>query len=106
MIDSYQLFTPGDILPTDGFMEITKRTMANSFLAGFKIASPHIVVGLMLYLGAGIMGRLMPQMQVFFVLMPIQIIMGFSILAITLSTAMMWFMEYYTETMGNLLYFP
>jgi flagellar biosynthetic protein FliR len=49
------------------------------------------------------MGRIMPQMQVFFVMMPIQIALGFFILMVTLSASMMWFMDYYTEIMGNFI---
>lgn len=104
-IDSYNLFPPGDIIPTRGFMEMISKTTSSAFLTGFKIAAPHIVIGLILYLGAGVMGRLMPQMQVFFILLPIQILAGFFLLMITLSATMIWFTDYYIEIMGSLIYF-
>lgn len=105
IIDSYQLFSPATILPSQGFMHVMTETISRAFLVGFKIASPHIVVGLVVYLGAGVMGRLMPQMQVFFILLPIQITIGFFILMITLATAMIWFTDYYMEIIGSLIYF-
>lgn len=101
--DSYQLFTINDTLPLAGFADVITKTIAESFMTAFKIAAPQVVVGLMLSLCAGIMGRLMPQMQVFFVIMPIQILLGFFILMITLSVSMMWFIDYYSETIGQFL---
>ena len=102
--DSYLLFSPVDPVDTHGFFMMMVKTASSAFLTGFKIASPHIVVGLITYLGAGIMGRLMPQMQVFFVLLPVQVATGFFLFAITLSATMLWFTEYYMEIMGSLLY--
>lgn len=106
LVDSYYLFTPGNALPVGGFAEVVQKTVSGSFMLGIKIAAPQIVVGLLLYLSAGIMSRLMPQMQVFFVIMPLQITIGFFILMISLSVSMMWFMEYYGEVMGAFLTSP
>jgi flagellar biosynthetic protein FliR len=101
MVDSYQIFQPNNAIPIGGFSELITKTVAESFLMGIKISSPQIVVGLLLLLGAGVMGRLMPQMQVFFVMMPVQILIGFFILMITLSASMMLFIQYFVETMSN-----
>lgn len=101
LIDSYKIFSPIQPMPIGGFSELISKTVAGSFLMGVKIAAPQIVIGLVLYLGAGIMARLMPQMQVFFVMMPVQIALGFFILMISLSAGMLWFMEYYREVLTN-----
>lgn len=101
MVDSYQIFLPNNTIPIGGFSELITKTVAESFLMGIKISSPQIVVGLLLLLGAGVMGRLMPQMQVFFVMMPVQILIGFFILMITLSASMMLFIQYFAEIMSN-----
>ncbi|MDB2414476.1 flagellar biosynthetic protein FliR [Rickettsiales bacterium] len=105
ILDSYEIFIPNSSLPVEGFSNIVVQVAAESFMVGFKMSSPIIVMGLILYLGAGVMGRLMPQMQVFFVLIPMQIILGIFILLTVLSATMMWFMDYYQETMSNFLAF-
>jgi flagellar biosynthetic protein FliR len=46
-----------------------------------------IAFGLIFYLGLGVLSRLMPQAQIFFIAMPLNILIGFAILAITLGTA-------------------
>ena len=100
LVDSYHLFTPGEAPPLGDFANLVTKTVAGSFLVGMKFAAPQIIIGLILYLGAGIMSRLMPQMQVFFVLMPVQIFLGFFVLMITLSVGMMWFIDNYSDTMA------
>lgn len=103
LTDSYVLFTPGLSLPVDSFADMIIKTVAGSFEVGIKIAAPHLVIGLMLYLGAGIMSRLMPQMQIFFIMMPVQIALGFFILMVTLTAGVMWFLDYYSEVMMGFL---
>ncbi|VAX04759.1 Flagellar biosynthesis protein FliR, partial [hydrothermal vent metagenome] len=70
MLDSYSLFPVGTEINTGDFAETVIRTVANSFLIGIQIASPFIVYGLIFNVGLGIIARLMPQLQVFFIAMP------------------------------------
>ncbi len=91
VVDSYDLFVPGQVPPIADFSEMISRTMAETFLLSFQIAAPFVVVGLIFYLGLGLLGRLMPQMQVFFVAMPLQIMVGLSVLFIALPVTMRWF---------------
>ena len=48
--------------------------------------------GLLFNLGLGVLSRLMPQMQVFFVGMPLSILIGFLILLLVLGAMMMIFL--------------
>jgi len=43
--------------------------------------------------GLGVISRLVPQLQVFFVAIPINIVMGFVILAVVISAAMTWYLD-------------
>lgn len=103
-VDSYESFKPFTGFAAGDFAELMTSLVAKIFLVAFQIASPLIVVGLILYLGAGVISRLMPSMHIFFVLMPLQIWVGFIILGMIFSSAMMWYMNYYEETVGHILY--
>jgi flagellar biosynthetic protein FliR len=103
LVDSYTLFSPARSIDTNNMVQLVNETVAGSFSMGLKLSAPQIIISLIISLSAGIMGRIMPQMQVFFVMMPIQIALGFFILMVTLSASMMWFMDYYTEIMGNFI---
>ena len=51
-------------------------TVAGAFRIGIQLAAPFLVFGLLFNLGLGVLSRLMPQMQVFFVGMPLSILLG------------------------------
>ncbi|MDA0261717.1 MAG: flagellar biosynthetic protein FliR, partial [Proteobacteria bacterium] len=61
------------------------------------------VYGLILYIGMGLMTRLMPQMQVFFIILPLQIIAAFFVLMVTLGAIMIWFLDYFEEGLAQFL---
>ena len=99
VVDSYALFVPGQVPPIADFSEMIARTVAETFVLSFQIAAPFVVVGLIFYLGLGLLGRLMPQMQVFFVAMPLQIAIGLAMLFIALPVTVRWFIESFEAKM-------
>ena len=90
--DSYMVFSPADPLMIEDAMQLAIRTVAGAFTVGVQMAAPFIVFGLVFNLGAGILARLMPQLQVYFVLMPANIIMGLLLFAILLTMMMGWYL--------------
>lgn len=101
--DSYQVFQPGAPLPIGDFANTAIRTLADSFLLAMQIASPLIVMGMLFYLGLGLLARLMPQVQVFFIAIPIQIFLAFMVMAVSLSAGMMWFLGSFQGKFQGLL---
>lgn len=98
VVDSYEIFVPGQVPPIGDFSEMVSQVVAKTFLLAFQIASPFIAVGLISYLGLGVLGRLMPQMQVFFVAIPLQVMIGLAILFLSLPAMMRWFVTSFEET--------
>ena len=103
VIDSYSLFVPGGVLPIGDFSDAAARVIAQSFVLAMQIAAPFIVMGMLFYLGMGLLARLMPQVQIFFIVIPVQIFMGFLVMAITLSAGMTWFLESFQANLRGLL---
>lgn len=101
--DSYALFPAGRMPAAAGFAEVAGRFVAGSFTLGIQIAAPFLVYGLVFYIGLGLLARLMPQFQVFFVAMPLQIALGLALLAISLGAGMLWFAEYFERTTAEFL---
>ncbi len=99
VIDSYQLFVPGQPLLTGDMSQMITRVVAKAFLLGFQIASPFIAIGLIFNLGLGLLSRLMPQMQVFFIAIPLQILIGLAVLMIALPAIMGWFITGFQDVM-------
>lgn len=101
MADSYVMFAPGTGFPVGDFSEMASQLVSRSFRIGFQIALPIVIVGTIIYVAMGLMARLMPQIQIFFIALPVQIVLGFAILAITLGAGMMMFLDAYESAMGG-----
>lgn len=92
--DSYRLFAPGaSILVGDAAALITK-TVAGAFKVGIQLSAPFLVFGLLFNLGLGVLSRLMPQMQVFFIGLPLSILLGFLILIAVVGAMMGTFVDF------------
>lgn len=99
LIDSYTLFTPGALPPMGDFTEVVTRTISKSFALGMQLSAPFMVITALLYVALGLMSRLMPQLQIFFVALPLQIALGFLMLVLTFSTIMLWFLEKFGDAL-------
>lgn len=103
LVDSYVLFIPGQGFPVGDFSESATRVVSDSFRLGLQIALPILVVGMLIYLSMGLMARLMPQIQVFFIALPLQILVGFSVLAVTLGVSMLVFLDHFETVVAGFL---
>jgi flagellar biosynthetic protein FliR len=86
--DSYRLFRPGEVPFSGDIASLTVHTVASAFRIGVQLSAPFIAFGLLFNFGLGVLSRLMPQMQVFFVGLPLSILMGFVVLILVLGTMM------------------
>ena len=103
LFDSYSLFAPGVFLPVEDSANYIAQLISRVFLIAVQMAAPLIAVGLALYMGAGVLARLMPNMQVFFVIIPAQILLSFFILMVVISGMMLWYLRMLEEIMGGFL---
>jgi len=101
--DSYDLFQPGKILPFGDFGQIAVHIVSGAFRVGIQLAAPFLVFGLVFYMGLGVLSRLMPQLQVFFLAMPANILFGFLLLMLLLSSMMLWYLDYFAQSMAQFL---
>ncbi len=59
-----------------------------AFRVGVQLSAPFLVFGLVFNAGLGILSKMMPQMQVFFVGMPLSILAGYIILLAVIGVIM------------------
>jgi flagellar biosynthetic protein FliR len=92
LVDSYKQFPVGGLPDTGSMAEVITRAVSISFLVGIQIAAPFILVAFLLYVGMGVLARLMPQVQVFILSLPVQILLSMLTMALTISAAMMFWL--------------
>jgi flagellar biosynthetic protein FliR len=100
---SYHLIPPGSSLPTGDMAELAIRIVSGAFALGFQLAAPFLVFGFAVNAGFGVLARMMPQLQVFFVAMPVNILVGFVIMTMLLGGMMTLFLTFYATQMGQFL---
>lgn len=102
-LESYAYFLPGQLPPMGDFTQAMSKLVAQSFLLGLHLSAPFILVAMLLYMLLGVMARLMPQLQIFFVALPIQVLGGFFILLVVIGGLMLWFLDQYAILIAKFL---
>ena len=93
LVDSYEVFAPGVLPPLDDLSDMIARSVAGAFVIGIEMAAPFILLGLVFFIALGIVGRLVPQLQIMFVTLPLQILGGLFALVFVLAAGMQWFLD-------------
>ncbi|MGW9331082.1 flagellar biosynthetic protein FliR [Bosea sp. NPDC055594] len=91
--ESYQLLPPGGFPDVGDLLGLAVKAMARGFALAVQISAPFIAFGLLFNLGLGVLARLMPQMQVFFLAIPASILGGMLVLLAAIGVMMGVFLE-------------
>jgi flagellar biosynthetic protein FliR len=85
---SYRLIPAGTLLPAADTAETAVRAATATFALAVRLASPFLLVAIVWHVATGLLARLVPRLQVYFVVMPGQILGGIALLAV-LATALL-----------------
>jgi flagellar biosynthetic protein FliR len=100
--DSYNIFQPGQLPLTGDVAKHMTDVVTTSFRIGIQLAAPFLVFGLLFNVGLGVLSRLMPQMQVFFIGLPLSILLGLLLLVVVIGAMMGTFVGYMESVLGAL----
>ncbi len=102
MNDSYAIFKPGEMPLAGDVAQHVTQVIGTAFRIGIQLSAPFLVFGLLFNLGLGVLSRLMPQMQVFFIGLPLSILLGLALLLLVLGVMMTTFTGYLEGVLGEL----
>ncbi len=100
---SFTLFPPGQWMPVGDFAEVTVWLVGESFRVGLQISAPFLAFGLIFNLGLGMLQKMMPQFQIFFVAMPLSIGVGLLLFGLVLATMMAWYLDHVRDGFARLV---
>jgi flagellar biosynthesis protein FliR len=103
LFDSYRILTPGVLPPVGDASALVLRGVADAFVVGMQISAPFMGFAIIFNIGLGMLSRLMPQMQVFFLAMPATIILGFLIFLVVIGVLMLGFVEHVETTINEFI---
>lgn len=90
---SYDMLPPGGLPATGDVARLGIEAVGRGFALAIQISAPFIVFAILFNLGIGVLSRLMPQLQVFFIALPATILGGFLVLVVVLGVMMSVFLE-------------
>lgn len=93
LVQSYALMPATAAPMLEGMSQAMVQAVKISFAAAVMMAAPFFVLGTLLQGALGILSRLQPTLQVFFIALPLQILLGFAIFGILLGSMMAFWLE-------------
>lgn len=99
IVGTYELFPVGQLPDSGSMAQTIAHAIAHSFKIGVQLAAPFIVIGMLIYICMGVLTRLMPQIQVFMVAMPLQILLSLVTLAMVISALYMFWLSQFEQGM-------
>ncbi len=100
---SYLLFPVGQPAPVGDFAKVATDIVSATFQLGLQMAAPFMIFGIVFNLLIGLMNRLMPMVQVFFIALPLQVPASFLIFAASIGLAMTLFTDRFVTLLGPLV---
>lgn len=97
---SYELFPFARTVPVADAGQLAVQTMSRSFGLGLQLAAPVVVFSLVFNIATGLVGRVMPQFQIFFVAAPLNVLLGLSVFALSLGVVGMVWVDRYRDLLG------
>jgi flagellar biosynthesis protein FliR len=100
--DSYTLFRPGEVPQSGDMAALVTRIAGGAFRIGMQLSAPFLVFGLLFNLALGLLSRLMPQMQVYFVAVPLSIMVGLVIFVLVIGAMMSTYLVYVEDVLHQI----
>lgn len=96
LAESFSLIHPGAALPAGDGAVLVARQASRCFLIAFRLASPFVLASLGWQTAIGMVARLVPRMQIYFIGLPGQIIGGILLLFVVMQALL----SVWTESMA------
>lgn len=99
---SYDIFPPmADIVMND--LTVSMADAVNeSFIIALEFSAPFIIISFAMQLALGVIARLIPQIQVFFLGIPIQVMVGVTTIYATISMCLFYFISRFEDYFINM----
>jgi flagellar biosynthetic protein FliR len=101
MVRSYTLFPFTRPVAVGDFVTLEVRTVGDAFSLGIQLTAPILVFSLIFNIATGLVGRAMPQFQIFFAAAPLNVMLGLSIFALSLGLMGTYWLGRYRDVLAT-----
>jgi len=99
IVHSFTLFPFSRAVPIADAGQLAIQTVGKSFALGLQLSAPVVVFSFIFNIATGLVGRVMPAFQVFFVATPLIVMLGLSVFALSLGVIGMVWVDHYRDLM-------
>jgi flagellar biosynthesis protein FliR len=92
-VASYGNFDVGDAAPLGQIAQWVLQAFSQAFSLAIQMTAPLLLYGIIMNVALGIVNRVAPQIQVFFIAQPVQVLFGIALFMITAGAGMMVWLE-------------
>lgn len=103
IVRSYMSFMPGAGVNASDVAQLGIDGIATGFAIGLQLAAPFLIYGILFNLGLGLMARLAPSVQVFFIAQPLNLLLAFALLLATSGLMLTLFIEAFRDALSGLM---
>ena len=100
IVRSYTIFPFSRAISVADANTLAVQTVAKSFALGLQLAAPVVAFSMIFNIATGLVGRVMPQFQIFFVASPLMVMLGLSIFALTLGVIGIVWIDHYRDLLA------
>jgi flagellar biosynthetic protein FliR len=100
LVRSYSLFPFAHPPPVRDFGLLAIRTLGDAFALAIQLTAPILIFSLIFNIATGLVGRAMPHFQIFFAASPLNVLMGLSLLALSLGLMGTFWMDRYRQVLS------
>ncbi|WP_372784929.1 flagellar biosynthetic protein FliR [Phenylobacterium sp.] len=100
IVRSYTIFPFSKDIPLADAKDLAVQTMSRSFALGLQLSAPVVALSLIFNIATGLVGRVMPQFQIFFVATPLMVLLGLSVFALSLGVIGMVWVDHYRDLLA------
>ncbi len=101
LVRSYELFPAGTVPNAADWALLARATVGKAMLLAVSLAAPFLLYGIVFNVGVGLAARLAPTLQVFFIVQPLNLLLGLALLAATVGTMLTLFATGFTEWLSG-----
>jgi len=101
VLSLYDAFPPGGAYMPGDMAQTVMRVANQSFSIGIELAAPFLIMGLLLYASLGILQRLLPSIQLFLIMLPVEIWGGLMLFSLTIAGILTLWLHHVDRFIGT-----
>lgn len=91
LVKCYDHFPVGMVAPAGDFAQLALMSARGAMALGLSLAAPIVVYGIVFNVALGLTARLAPQIQIFFIAQPLNLLLGIALTAAVLAASLYGF---------------